>query len=242
VLYFLRQPHQTIVVRDYRRIRLDMKRIWNIMAVGIPTGIENGMFQLGKLAIQSTVSTLGTTAIAAQAMANTLESLNSHAQIGIGLGLMTIVGQCMGAGRRDEAGHYIKRLTGYSYVATFIACALTALLVKPVTVISGMESAAAVLTIEMTLVICIIKPLVWPMAFTAAYGMRGAGDVRFSMIMSASVMWLCRVVIATVLIRIFGLGPFGVWIGMFCDWTVRALLYILRYRSGRWATKQVIKS
>ena len=242
VMYFLRQPHQAIVVRDYRKTRPNFKRILNIMAVGIPTGIENGMFQLGKLAIQSTVSTLGTTAIAAQAMANVLEGFNSHAQVGIGLGMMTIVGQCMGAGRIDEARKYIKRLTGYSYITTFAACALTALIVKPVTVLGGMEAAAAALTIEMTLVICIVKPFVWPMAFTAAYGMRAAGDVRFSMIMSASVMWLCRVVIATVLIRFMGFGPFGVWIGMFADWTVRAVIYIFRFRSGRWATKKVIKA
>jgi len=242
VLYFLRQPHQAIVVRDYRKMRPDMKRILNIMAVGIPTGIENGMFQLGKLAIQSTVSTLGTTAIAAQAMANTLESLNSNAQIGIGLGMMTIVGQCMGAGRVDEARKNILRLTGYSYVTTAVACALTALMVKPVTVLAGMEAAAAALTIHMTLIICVVKPIAWPMAFTAAYGMRGAGDVRFSMIMSACVMWLCRVVIATVLMRFMGFGPMGVWIGMFCDWTVRAVIYIFRFRSGRWATKKVIRN
>ena len=242
ILFFLRQPHQAIVVRDYRKIRPNFKRIWNIMAVGIPTGIENGMFQLGKLAIQSTVSTLGTTAIAAQAMTNVLEGLNSHAQVGIGLGMMTIVGQCMGAGRVDEAGKYIKRLTAYSYVTTAIACALTALLVKPITILGGMEAAAAALTIEMTLVICVYKPLVWPMAFTSAYGMRAAGDVRFSMIMSASVMWLCRVVVATVLIRGLGFGPFGVWIGMFADWTIRAMIYIFRFRSGRWARHQVIKA
>lgn len=66
------------------------------------------MFQLGKLAIQSTVSTLGTTAIAAQAMTNILENLNGMAAIGIGVGLMTIVGQCMGADRKDEAVYYIK--------------------------------------------------------------------------------------------------------------------------------------
>ena len=61
------------------------------------------MFQFGKLAIQSTVSTLGTVAIAAQAMTNILENLNGIAAIGIGIGLMTVVGQCLGAGRKDEA-------------------------------------------------------------------------------------------------------------------------------------------
>ncbi len=79
-----------------------------ILAVGIPNGIENAMFQFGKLAIQSTVSTMGTIAIAAQAMTNIMENLNGIAAIGIGIGLMTVVGQCMGAGRKEEAVYYIK--------------------------------------------------------------------------------------------------------------------------------------
>lgn len=241
ILAFLRRPDHSIVIRDYARIRPDMKRIFNIMAVGVPTGIENGMFQLGKLAIQSTVSTLSTTAIAAQAMASVLEGLNSHCQLGMGMGLMTIVGQCMGANRPDEARKYIRRITAYSYAATAIACALTAIFVKPVTVVSHMEAAAAALTVQMTLVICIVKPIAWPIAFIPAYGMRAAGDVRFSMLMSASVMWLCRVVISTVLIRVLGFGPMGVWIGMFCDWVMRSILYIFRFRSGRWTRHSVIR-
>ena len=91
-----RVPKQEIVIRDYFSIRPDMKLILIILSVGIPSGIENGMFQFGKLAIQSTVSTLGTTAIAAQAMTIILENLNGIAAIGIGIGLMTIVGQCIG--------------------------------------------------------------------------------------------------------------------------------------------------
>ena len=88
-----------------------MKLILIILSVGIPSGIENGMFQFGKLAIQSTVSTLGTTAIAAQAMTIILENLNGIAAIGIGIGLMTIVGQCIGAGEKEQAVYYIKKLS-----------------------------------------------------------------------------------------------------------------------------------
>ena len=99
VLYQLRKDRQPIVVRDYLKIRPDGKMIGRILALGIPSGIENSMFQLGKLAIQSTVSTLGTTAIAAQAMTNMLEMLNGTAVIGVGIGLMTVVGQSLGAGR-----------------------------------------------------------------------------------------------------------------------------------------------
>ena len=110
VLIQLRKDRQPIVVRDYLKIRPDWAMIRRILGIGIPSGVENSMFQLGKLAIQSTVSTLGTTAIAAQAMTNILENLNGMAAIGIGVGLMTIVGQCMGADRKDEAVYYIKKI------------------------------------------------------------------------------------------------------------------------------------
>lgn len=59
-----RVPKQQIVVRDYLQIRPDIKLIMVVLSIGVPSGIENGMFQFGKLAIQSTVSTLGTAAIA----------------------------------------------------------------------------------------------------------------------------------------------------------------------------------
>ena len=112
VFAFLHNPSQEIAVRDYLHIRPDGRRIMRILSLGIPNGIENAMFQFGKLAIQSTVSTLGTIAIAAQAMTNILENLNGIAAIGIGIGMMTVVGQCLGAGRKDEAIYYIKKIDG----------------------------------------------------------------------------------------------------------------------------------
>ena len=242
ILADLRRPRQAIVVRDYLRIRPNFKRIWNILAIGVPTGIENGMFHFGKLAIQSTVSTLATTAIAAQAMTSTLEVLSGRAQVGIGMGMMTIVGQCMGAGRKDEARRYILRLTGYSEVCSIVSCILVALAVGPVTRIAGMEPEAAAMTVQLSYIICIVKPLLWSLSFTPSCGMCAAGDVRYSMILSTTTMWLCRVVVSVVLIRALGFGPLGVWIGMFSDWAVRAFLYVRRFRSGKWAEHEVVRS
>ncbi len=240
VLYYLRKPKQTIVVRNYMSIKPDMAVILSIMAIGIPTGVENGMFQFGKLAIQSTVSTLGTTAIAAQSMTAILEQLTSMASIGIGLGMVTVVGQCMGAGRIDEAKKYIIKLSWYGEVALIISNILIALLVKPITILGGMEAEAARMTIGLTYLICIYKPIVWPFSFLPAYGMRAAGDVKFSMILSSITMWSCRVVVSVVLVRVFGLGPVAVWIGMFADWTVRGICFTIRFISGKWKEKSVL--
>ena len=230
---------QEIVVRDYFEIRPDWSMIRRILGLGIPSGIENSMFQLGKLAIQSTVSTLGTTAIAAQAMTNILENLNGIAAIGVGVGLMTIVGQCLGAGRQDEAVYYIKKLCVIAEVIIIISCLGVFALTKPITILGGMEKESADMCFHMVMWITIVKPLVWIMAFIPGYGLRAAGDVKFSMIVSCT-MWACRFCLCVFLIRVMGFGPMGVWIGMFADWTLRGIIFTWRFHSRKWLQHKVI--
>ena len=231
---------QEIVVRDYFEIRPDWSMIRRILGLGIPSGIENSMFQLGKLAIQSTVSTLGTTAIAAQAMTNILENLNGIAAIGVGVGLMTIIGQCLGAGRQDEAVYYIKKLCVIAEVIIIISCLGVFALTKPITILGGMEKESADMCFHMVMWITIVKPLVWIMAFIPGYGLRAAGDVKFSMIVSCCTMWACRFCLCVFLIRVMGFGPMGVWIGMFADWTLRGIIFTWRFHSRKWLQHKVI--
>ena len=220
IFSFLRKPAQAIVVREYLSIRPDMPLIWKILAIGIPSGVENGMFQFGKLAIQSTVSTMGTQAIAAQAMANIMESVNGIAGVGVGIGLMTMVGQAIGAGRREEAKYYIVKCTQLG--------------------LAGMEPVSAQLCFEMVAAITVAKPLFWAFSFIPAYGMRAAGDVRFSMITSTVTMWCLRVALCVFLVKAFHMGPMAVWYGMFADWAVRGVVFFFRFRSGRWMKQGVI--
>lgn len=240
VLAFLRDPKQEIAVYGYGRIRPDGQRIRRILSLGIPNGIENAMFQFGKLAIQSTVSTLGTVAIAAQAMTNILENLNGIAAIGIGIGMMTVVGQCLGAGRQDEAIYYIKKLSVIAEVVIIGCCALVYILTRPVTMLGGMEPESAKMCFYMIGWITVVKPIVWTLAFVPAYGMRAAGDVRFSMILSCISMWLFRVTLCIYLCRVHGFGPIAVWIGMFTDWTVRGIVFTIRFKSRRWLAHEVV--
>ena len=231
---------QEIVVRDYFKIRPNWSMIKRILGIGIPSGVENSMFQLGKLAIQSTVSTLGTAAIAAQAMTNILENLNGIAAIGVGVGLMTIVGQCLGAGRKDEAVYYIKKLCVIAEIVVLTSCLIVFALTKPVTILGGMEKESADMCFHMVMWITIMKPLVWTMAFVPGYGLRAAGDVKFSMITSCCTMWACRFCLCVFLIRVMGSGPMGVWIGMFADWTVRSIIFTWRFHSRKWLQHKVI--
>ena len=240
VMWQLRNNNAPICITNYFSIRPDWSLIKKILFIGIPSGIENSMFQFGKLAIQSTVSTLGTVAIAAQAMTNILENLNGIAAIGIGIGLMTVVGQCLGAGRKDEAIYYIKKLSWLAEAVVIASCLLVFVLTKPITILAGMEPASAKLCLSMITFITIVKPISWVISFIPGYGMRAAGDVKFSMITSCCTMWLCRVSLCVYLCRVWGFGPIAVWIGMFSDWTLRAIVFGIRFHSRKWLNHHVI--
>ncbi len=240
VLRSLRKPKQVIVLDHYMEIRPERALIKKVLAVGIPSGIENGMFQFGKLAIQSSVSTLGTVAIAAQAMTTILENLNGVAAIGIGIGLTTIVGQCMGAGRKDEAIYYTKKLMLYGEIVLIVSCLVAYGIARPITVIAQMGKESAQMCLYMMGWITLIKPIVWGGAFIPAYGLRAAGDVKYTMICSTLSMWIFRVTLCKILIGQFGFGPMAVWIGMFVDWTVRSVLFVGRFMGDKWYRHKVI--
>jgi putative MATE family efflux protein len=240
VLACLHKPGQLICVNEYLKIRPDKQLICKVLSIGIPSGVENSMFQFGKLAIQSTVSTMGTVAIAAQAMTNIMENLNGVAATGIGIGLMTVVGQCVGAGEKDEAVYYVRKFTFMGEICMILNCLLVYALVRPVTVIAAMEAESAALCIRMVGWITIFKPLFWIPSFIPAYGLRAAGDVKFSMIVSTSTMWLCRVSLCIFLVRAFGFGPMAVWIGMFADWGIRGIIFTGRFHSRKWLNHKVI--
>ena len=173
-------------------------------------------------------------------MTNILENLNGVAAQGVGIGLMTIVGQCIGAGRKDEAIYYIKKLSKMAEAAIIISCLIVFALCRPITILGGMEAESARMCFEMTLFITITKPISWVLSFIPAYGMRAAGDVKFSMITSCASMWLCRVSFTIFLCRVYGFGPIAVWIGMFADWTVRGIVFTIRFHSRRWLNHHII--
>lgn len=240
VMIKLRNPSFDVSLRHYFSIRPDWSKIKKILYIGIPSGIENSMFQFGKLAIQSTVSLMGTAAIAAQGMTNIIENLNGILAIGIGIGLMTVVGETLGAGHKEEAVYYIKKLCIIAEVTLVLSCIFMYAITRPITIFGGMEPESAKLCIFMVTCITIVKPLIWDMAFIPAYGLRAAGDVKFSMTVSVLTMWLCRVTLATVLARVFHMGPMAVWIGMFTDWGIRNIIFTIRFHSRKWLQHKVI--
>ena len=240
ILWFHHRPGQVIVLNHYASIRPDFGLIRTILRIGIPTGVENGMFQFGKLVIQSTVATLPTSEIAAQAVVNTLEYFTSMPSMAVGLGLVTVAGQCMGAGRPKEARRYSLEFTGISELLVLGTGVLIFFSVDTVSRLSGLSSDSAQIVHRMMVLITLVKPFIWPLAFTLPNGMRAAGDVKYSMIVSAASMWVFRVALCMILIRGFGFGVLGVWIAMFVDWFDRDIWYVARFIGGKWMNQKVL--
>ncbi len=241
LMALLRSRKLTVSIRDYRNIRPDRAVIGTVLRVGVPTGVENAMFQLGKLMVQSTVATFSTAAIAAHAMTQTLDMVQSMPSIAIGLGLLTVVGQCMGAGRVEEARTYIKRFCLLAEGAMLVMSTLVAASTPLVTRLSRMSPESAELTFRLLLLISAGKLTLWVLAFTLPQGMRAAGDVRFAAGVSAASMWIFRVGLCLLLCRGFGVGLYGVWIAWLTDWLCRAAVYAARFRSGKWTGFHVLQ-
>ncbi len=240
MLWYQAKPGQVISLGDIRTYRPDGPMLRRILRVGIPSAIENGMFQFGKLVVQSTVSTLGTTAIAAQAVIATMETCAVTPGQAVGIGLVTIAGQCIGRGRPDEARRYTRYLTGLSTVIMVVMSVTFSLSVPFITRLTALTAAGRLLVCQITWFVSAARIILWPSAFTLPNGLRAAGDVAYPMWVGTVSMWVFRVAFCWLLCRYTSVGLWGVWIGWCTDWVVRAACFLIRFHGHRWEQHNVL--
>lgn len=223
-----------------RSFRFDPKLLRNIFYIGIPSGIENGMFHLGRLILFSLVSTFGTASIVANAIGNTMGNFHCFAGQAVNLGLTTVVSQCVGAGDFDAARYYMRRLMKASYALMAGVNLLIIALLPLIMRVYDVSPEAERLAVIVSLIHGISAIVLWLPSFMIPTFLRAAGDARFTMVASMTTMWLCRVFFAYVFGRYMGFGVVGVWTAhAILDWTVRTVVFVLRYRGGKWTTKAI---
>lgn len=214
--------------------------IGKILKIGIPSGVENGMFQIGKLLVSSLTATFGTAAIAANAVANSVAGFANIPGIAVGLAMVTVIGRCIGAGEKEQAKYYSKRLMGLSYGGMMIADIILLLAVRPIVSCFALSAEANEIAIQLLTCFAVCASLIWPMSFTLPNALRAAGDAKYTMEVSVFSMWVFRVASSYFFADTMGLGVLGVWIGMYVDWVFRSILFIIRYISGKWLEKKVV--
>jgi len=245
LLVLIRNKKNVIYIEKMLSYRPDFSVIREILRIGIPNGIENSMFQFGKLLTQSLISSMPTYAIAANAVASNLANFQYMPGTAFSNTMITVVGRCIGAGEKEQAKKYTRILTFSTYACLWLIVIGTFVLASPVIKMYGLSPDAADIANKLIIYHAICAAAIWPVAFTLPASFRAASDVKFPLVVSMFSMWSFRVALSYVFsletVTVFGytfaglgMGVMGVWVAMTVDWLFRAALFVYRHFSGRW--------
>lgn len=232
-----RNRNNSVYIDSLFKCKFEKAVVGRICAIGIPNGIENSMFQLGKVLTQSLISTFGTAQIAANAVGNSLVSFQYSAGGAAGIAMVTIIGQCIGAGEKEQAKMYAGKLVKLAYAMMIFVAVVTCILINPLVGLYDLSAEAEAISKQLIIAHSFAACIMHPMAFALTNSFRAASDVRYPMIMSVISMWVFRVGFSYVFGLYFHMGVMGVWCAMFCDWVFRASLYTVRFFRGTWLNK-----
>ena len=218
----------------------DGKMAGRILGVALPNGIEQGMFQLGALLIAGLVSGLGTAAIAADSYARTISPLVHCIGGAFNAVAIVITGQCMGAGKPEEASFYTKHILKIDYIMTTVVAILFMIFLKPLIALFGGSGEAQNLAFWIMIIYSTCSFIMYPTSFAVASALRGTGDTKFVMVVATLSMFLFRIGAAYIFVYIFDMGVIGTWVAMVSDWAIRTVVFVTRFARGKWKQNRVI--
>lgn len=239
MLRLLLRPDCPVGLSGWESLRPERRMFRRILSIGIPSGFESAAFNIGKLLVISLVSTLPTSAITANAVMNSLQSIILIPTSAIHLAAVPIVGQCLGAGKPEEGKYYTGWLIKLAYVCLLVTAGGTLLLADPILSLFHLTAETEALIKPLLLFYFAISVTLYPLSFTLTPCIRAAGDANFCMIAAMVGMWLGRIACSYLFVYL-GLGLFGIWLAILADWIIRIAFFVPRYLSGRWLKKKVI--
>ncbi len=213
-----------------------------MLAIAIPNGIESGVFQFVKVALSSLVAMFGTYQIAANGIAQSIWSIASVASVAMGPVFITVIGQCMGADDAAEAEMYFKKLLKLSILISVGWNALVFAATPFVMQAYAVSEETRQLVIQLVLIHNLFNALIFPFADPLGKGMRAAGDVKFTMYISLFTTIGVRLVFSYLFGLVLGMGVIGIAYAMCLDWTVRAVIFWVRFKTGKWKSFRVLEA
>lgn len=234
MMFLLNNQKQTLHLLHPFSFKTDWGLLKKILYIGIPNGLENSMFQLGKILVLSIVTSFGTASIAANAVSNNVATFAVLPGMSIGFAILTVSAQCVGAGDYEQVNYYTKKLIKTVYVSLVAANILVVLAVPFIIQIYGLSTEASQYAHKILIYHSICAVTIWPLSFSLPNTLRAAADVTYTMILSIISMWVFRIGCSVVLGVYFHMGVFGVWVAMTIDWLFRAICFVIRYLKGKW--------
>ncbi len=234
ILYVLLKNSRHEIHFEKGPFQVDWGVIKNILYIGIPSSIENGIFQLGRVLVVSIISGFGTVQIAANGVANSLDGIGCIMGQAMNLAMITVIGRCVGAGDQDQIRYYTKKLIAITYVGMAVINIPLLLNLEFVLGFYGLEPETTQLAYILVMIHDGIAMFLWPLSFTFPNMLRACNDVRFPMVISIFSMWAFRIGFSVVLGVHYGMGAIGVWIAMILDWIFRLTCFLGRYFHGDW--------
>jgi Na+-driven multidrug efflux pump len=231
----------SITLAGILKIKLVRPMIRNILNVGIPSGLESSMFQLGRLLTQRIFTVFGTVAMAANAISSVINSFSFMPGQAFAIALLTVVGQSIGAGDYEGAKRYTAKIMKIACLSIFLMSSTVFLFMDSLVSLFNLSGEAHELAKAFLRIHCVSMMFGWGASFALPNALRAAGDARYCMIVASVSMWAIRVIAAYLLAYPLGAGPVGVWYAMVADWCLRGVCYALRWKSGKWQEKVVIR-
>ncbi len=220
--------------------RWDRPMVRRILGIAVPNGVENGLFQLAKVALSSITALFGTVQIAANGVAQSFWSMAALMGTAMGLAFVTVVGQCMGAGDKEAAEYYMRKLLRLTFVTSVLWNGLI-MAISPL-VLKGyaLSAEAAGLVVTLIGIHNLFNAVCFPLSGALSNGLRAAGDVKFTMYVSLLSTIAGRVLFSVVFAIWMNMGVIGVAFAMCLDWAVRAVIFWIRFARGTWKKFNVI--
>lgn len=234
IVFLLRNEELIIHLRKKFKYKYNKDMVKDILKIGIPNGIESSMFQLGKIMLLSVIAGFGTVSITANAVANSVTAFEILPGMAVGLGLITVISQCVGAGDYEQVRYYTKKLLVVAYICMILMIIIIMILSPYILKAYNLSNETAALAGKVLLFYGICACFLWPVSFTLPNALRASNDARYTMIVGVSSMWIVRFGFGIILSKHFNIGMFGVWIAMILDWVVRSIFFVYRYKGSKW--------
>ena len=198
------------------------------------------MFQGGRLLTQTFVVSLGTAAIAGNTIALSINAISIVPGNALAIAATTLVGQLIGAEQPYEARKQLNVLTVLGALTLALTSIILGLTMAPLIGFYTSEPEVAQVVRTITISFLFVQPLFWAPSFLTPAGLRGAGDIRFTLIISMASMWLIRILMGYIFAITLGWGAIGVWVGMYTDWLIRSVFFVRRVQRDDWFQKVIL--